>query len=348
MLQPLKTIVIGNGYAGKRFTRALTYFEVFEPNLARLSGVVDIDPAKLVDVRGGVSVSTDLSAALRDWQPEVAIVCVNERRHFEVLSRLCDSTVRTILCEKPLTATLAEARTILGQLNSRTVSMNMVERFSPIVASCRNWILARPHLTVRRIEFLWGKNRIRDPRSSMGVCSEAIHPIDLVRLLFGCERLEIDAAVGIVSNMQQDYEPVLDGVFMMFGDAGKPILGQSSFAWPRRDRRVVAFLSDGTELYRICLQFDSPRWDCDNLSIIRLNPADGTSETVHEAVTTNEDFPAPLRQVYKVSAFLRESLRSARGLGTEIPLVEAAEAFDLQRIIENVASTVTSRSAQLT
>lgn len=348
MTRKLRVLVIGAGYAGKRFIKAISHFQHINQGFLELVGVVDIDKKKLSDVAGWLKTDTSLENALDAWTPDVAVICVNEYKHYEVLDLLCRSSLKAILCEKPLTRTLEEAADIQAKLQGRFISLNLVERFSPIVEVCRKWLSDHPDVTIRRAEFFWGKHRVRDPRPSIGVCSEAIHPIDLIRLLFGCEGTEVHAAIGVVSDMQAGIDPVMDSVSLLLGDEGTPVIGQSSFAWPERDRRVVAFAGDGKNIYRIRLQFDNPYWDCDQLVIVKIDPDTGEKEKIFEYENSNKDFPADLSQIYKVFLFVRESLKAFSGEETIVPLVGIDEAIELQTLLENISNKSKVRTAKLT
>jgi len=209
----------------------------------------------------------------------------------------------------------------------------MVERFSPIVAECMRWLDEHADLTTRRIEFFWGKHRVRDPRPTIGVCSEVIHPIDLIRLIFKQSTLKLESAFGLECDLYVDAKPCLDSVFAIFQGDDCSIVGQASFSWPKRDRRIVAYHSGKGRLFRLTLEFDTPRWDCDTFKVVSVNETTGVYELVHEFVTNNADFPSELDQIYKVKQFLYSSLLvSAKGI-SDVPLVTYGEAVELQSIL---------------
>jgi predicted dehydrogenase len=343
---PQRVLLVGLGYAGMRFKRILDYLRKDEPQLASLCGVVDSDPVKLRAVASDVPVFASFDEAIHVTRPEVVAVCVNEAQHFAVLSRLADSSsVRAVLCEKPLTSDLAQAHRLKDALSGKLLSMNMVERFSPIVRMAMDWLADLPSPSLRRIEYFWGKHRVRDRRPTMGVCSEAIHPLDLIRLIFDINHLTLITSFGVESDLHVSGRPTLDSLFTLHDDRRCPIVGQSSFAWPHRDRRVVGYVNSGSDLYRMTLDFDRPKWDCDRIEIVRIDQGNGIYENVYSFQTSNADYPAELREIFKVKQFIRSSLVVAAGGQSEVKLVDYAEALTLQAIIEELEQKAVRRSA---
>lgn len=340
-------MIVGAGYAGKRFIQAFSFLQKNKPDAFDFHGVVDINEKNLENLPAHLKTETDLEVALEKWKPDIVAVCVNEYKHYEVLDILSRSSVTGILCEKPLTETLTQAVDVKAKLGECAISLNLVERFSPVVAACKKWQEENPSITIRRAEFFWGKHRMRDPRPSIGVCSEAIHPIDMIRYLFNGRNLQVKSSIGVVSDMQSGTSPVMDSVAMLSEMDGFPVIGQSSFAWPERDRRVVAFASDDKNLYRIRLEFDTPYWDCDNLKIVKINSETGEKETVFEYETRNSDFPEEIRQIYKVYRFIEESLKGFVGEKTDVSLVDIDEAIRLQEILEALAQEAETTATRL-
>src|SRR5262249_28742925 len=113
-------------------------------------------------------------------RPTVVCVTVNESAHAEVLTELAGCPRCLILAEKPLTADLPSAESLRTALAHHAFSMNLVERFSPVVDGYRAWVSDNGPVTVVRAEVSWGKHRLFDPRPTMGVHSELIHGLDLV------------------------------------------------------------------------------------------------------------------------------------------------------------------------
>jgi predicted dehydrogenase len=281
----------------------------------QLVGLCDTATVRLAAFEGQFPVFEDFDAALHAVRPDVVCVCVNETAHCDVLSAIArhEVSVRLVLCEKPLTETLDQFEQIEELFPADAITVNFVERYSPIVDAFAEWRQANT-VDVLRIEFFWGKYRLMDERPTMGVFSEISHPIDLVRGLIGLgEETPFDLLDASTSS--SDFSigegPVADSVDTSFLLDGRiPVRGHSSFLWQERDRRFVLYCADQSsgELYQAVLTFDKPRWDEDQLEIYRIG-AYGERTITHRIAYGNADFPAELDQIFKVARFAAESLR---------------------------------------
>jgi predicted dehydrogenase len=183
-VQTLSVLVIGVGRSGGRFVRALNYLERIGLPV-QVVALCDLNPAPLDTLSAATAIFSDVRVALPAAEPDVVVVCVNEAAHFEVLKAISELAPRAlVMCEKPLTETLEQFIHIERLFAPDTITVNFVERYSPIVSDFTDW---RKNESVEnlRAEFFWGKYRYRDPRPTMGVLSEIAHPIDLVRALTG-------------------------------------------------------------------------------------------------------------------------------------------------------------------
>lgn len=344
---PLSVLLIGRGYAGERFLRAARYLQQTDPGLLTLAAVADRHPERLHGL-DCLPAYTDLGQALAESRPQVAIVTVNETAHHDILRQLTAADVPAVICEKPLTQTLAEAEALAPHFRGRFFSLNLVERFSPVVEAFHTWRRAHSAARPVRIEFAWGKHRIFDPRPSMGVLSELIHPVDLVGHLFG-DRLNT-AAPHIVSGfeLRSDFNApssdIADSVHVLMDYDGVPVVGHASFAWDRRERRVLAYLREDDNLLRATLTFDAPRWDCDTLAIDRIAPDGRVTAVTDRLAVSNADFPPELDQIHKVHQFLRESLVAVRTGRVSSRLVDFDAALALQRLIAAVGDSCGAQS----
>jgi len=345
----LSVLVVGAGRSGGRFVRALNYLERIGLPLT-LAGVCDLNPVRLDSV--AIPTFTDLGEALRATEPVVVCVCVNEAAHYEVLKAISDHapSTRLILGEKPLTETLEQFTRIERLFAADAITVNFVERYSPVVADFNAW-RAEMSVEVFRAEFFWGKYRYRDQRPTMGVLSEICHPIDLVRALTGLPATtpvdvrDVSVSVSDFSCLDRD---VADTASVVLGlGESVQVRGYSSFLWEDRDRRVILYGRgrDGS-IYQAVLSFDQPRWDQDQLSIYSLDGSDGTRSTVLERRYTNSDFPADLDQVYKVTRFVRESLRHLTDPAAAANLVTVEGARWVQEVIEEMGVQASGGSGQ--
>jgi predicted dehydrogenase len=342
LVLPASVLVVGAGYAGNRFIKAIHHLER-EHGEVRLGGIVDTDTSRLRPWSAqGVPVFSVLPSALSCVRPDVVVVAVNEEAHVGVLRTLALSGSRFILCEKPLTRTVAEAEALHGPLCHSVLSLNLVERFSDIVSAAQRWLAATGAIDVIRVEFHWGKHRIADPRPTIGVASELIHPIDLVHVLFTPGRLRDVSGFGVDSNLSCNGPVCMDSIhFSARAEAGYTLLGHASFTWPRRVRNLSSLARDARgRLYRLILTFDTPHWDCDEFIVEELHQRSGQYRCLERLVTSLDAVPADVRGIGKVIRFVRASISHWVG-GTQAPLlVDLDAAIGLQRIVERVCGEV--------
>jgi hypothetical protein len=132
---------------------------------------------------------------------------------------------------------------------------------------------------------------------------------------------------------------VADSVSISFALGSELLVrGHASFLWEDRRRRVVLYGRgrDSSSLYQATLCFDDPRWDQDRLTVYRLNGRTGTRAIELETRYTNSDFPAELDQVFKVTRYVRQSLRLLSDPTATDNLVTVGGARWVQEIIEEI------------
>jgi predicted dehydrogenase len=327
-----RALVVGHGYAGKRFVTALRHLAGAGAPV-ELVGVCDRSATRLP---AGVAGFTDLADALRTLRPSVICVTVNESDHLAVYEQLASYHRALVISEKPLTTDsrhIDRAREVLG---GHCFAMNLVERFSPVVREYRRWARSHGSLDVVRVETFWGKHRVGDPRPTIGVLSELVHSLDLVRYLFLPGKLRILGGHGVESDFSPHSAAILDTVDVHAAMGEIPVLMRSSYAWPTRQRIVTALLwSARGGLIRVKLEFDIPHWDCDRLEISTIAP-DGHWERVHNLATHVSSLPAAIRGVGKVVSFVESSLSTWRGHGVTDEHVDLATAAELQEITDEI------------
>ena len=326
-----RLLIIGYGYAGRRFHRAADHLAGSGRELV-VAGICDVSPGRLP---AGVAGFADLDAALDRVQPTVAVVTVNEEEHESVYRRLGSAPPMLVVSEKPLTTDLPSAVRAAGDLSRHLFSMNLVERYSPAVEECAKWLASLGNGELVRAESWWGKHRLGDPRPTFGVLSELIHPIDLMRFLFAKLPLAVDAALVVRGDYRPHAGDVPESVDVHGRLGNAPLLVHSSFAWPRRRREISALVRDGKDLFRFELHLDTPHWDTDDLHITSISRS-GRIEDVHRFGTVTADVDPGIRGVAKVTAFLDRSLARWRGHGGADGLVDLATAVELQRLLDDV------------
>jgi predicted dehydrogenase len=339
-----RVLVVGYGYAGRRFTAALDHLrKVGLP--VEIAGFCDLDASRVP--ADGV-LYTDIRAALAELSPTVVCVTVNEAAHAAVFAELRSYRRALVLAEKPLAADVGEAERAADSLRHHAFSMNLVERFSPIVRECAEWLRDAGPFDVVRVESFWGKHRISDPRPTIGVLSELIHPLDLMRHLFGPGEIEVVASAGVRSDFSVAAGERLESVDVLAMQNGRtPFIVHSSFAWPARMRRVTAVVrSAAAGLFCLELTFDTPHWDCDRLVVSSVSETGWLSE-VHTKSVDRADLPADIRGVGKVSAFIEASLRAWWAQEPGHDLADLDSSLNLQRILGQIELATTTSPASV-
>lgn len=330
-----RVLIVGCGYAGQRFDAAVNHLNL-QGVPVEIAGYCDIDKSRLLPGKPGFC---DLSVALAELSPTVICVTVNESSHGRVFSELGSYRNSLIISEKPLTTSVDEALMAEQSLRHHAFSMNLVERFSPIIADYRSWIAAEGPFEVVRVEAFWGKHRIGDARPTMGVISELIHPLDLVRYLFVPGPLAVAGTNGLASDFSPYGTEILETLDVNMQSGDIPVLLHTSFGWPSRMRRLTALLwSPEKGMFRADLTFDTPHWDCDTVQIFSISAA-GRYSPVHEHQLSNENVPADIRGIAKVVRFVDESVSAWQRERPAHNLVNLSEAVALQKILHDIEST---------
>jgi predicted dehydrogenase len=343
---PIRTLVVGHGNAGSRFLRALRHGHCAQ--LFNVVAVVDHRPQP--SVSAGYRVYSDLELALQVEAPELVVVCVNEQAHFDVLDDvLSAASVRHVVCEKPLTRTLEEFRRLAPERRGIPISLNFCERYSPIIDDCSGW-LARTGATVARVEFGWGKYRVRDPRPTMGVLSELSHPLDLSRHLLGVSAqttLRLVSAAATYSDYSSFSDRAPDGVSLIGDLGGCLIVGSSSFVWEERRRRLVLYARtdvDGRS-WMLVLDFDNPAWDDDTFTVYELEPTGGRRQRIDQTRYRALGLPETVRYVQKIYRYLLDVANSC----AEIPCHRYADLDDArwaQTVLEEIGEYAQEATGQ--
>jgi len=346
-MTPCKVLIVGCGFAGIRFFRVLEYLQNQYSDLISLEGICDTNQNKLIEFTNKVKVFSDINEALK-IDPNVIVVAVNEYAHFEVLNQLEKKLEgrRLLLCEKPLTETLSQAQNLKKMFSTFDLSLNFVERFSPIIDKFFDWKRQHPNLQPMRVEFFWGKYKIADKRPTMGVLSELSHPLDLIDYLFGFESWEIINVMGLKSNFSPYEESLLDSMDFIIKTENYPIIGHSSFVWSERKREIKVILSNGkSEIYQVVFTFDIPKWDCDKIEIFTINYDKDEKNTELEFAVTNNNFPNELHQVFKVYEYTRCSINAFVNNENVFKIVGYNQAFKIQLILEELQNTLDKTNA---
>jgi UDP-glucose 4-epimerase len=326
-----RLLIVGFGYAGQRFLRVTTYLAGRGLPL-QLVGVCDRVAAHLPE---GVPGFTDLPTALASTSPTVVVVTVNEDQHANVYHHLRTHRRMLVVSEKPLTTDLASAQAAARSLSGHMFAMNLVERYSPTVGACANWLTGNGPIQLLRVESWWGKHRLGDARPTFGVLSELVHPLDLIAYLLPAHDISVAAALGVRSDFSPHGSDILESVTLQGHVGLAPMLVHGSFALPQRQRQVSLLLRGRDRLYRCDLQLDMPHWDTDRLSVTTISRS-GHIEEILRAQTATDEVPDDIRGVAKVATFLERAIAAWRGDADGGDLVDLAAALRLQRLLADI------------
>nr|WP_250131721.1 Gfo/Idh/MocA family oxidoreductase [Stutzerimonas stutzeri] len=328
-MKRMAILIIGLGYAGLRLQRA------FEHAASTLGIALSLAYVDHMRKDASLSYFDRIEEALRDLQPGIVVVSVNDTNHAAVLAELAGYE-GFIVCEKPLATPLDELTDIRGALASSSgFALNLVERYSDASRALRSWV-SRHEWRLARASFHWGKNRINDYRPTCGVTSEAIHALDLIRWICpAAGPLEIAGALGIRSDFSISGDAVLDSLLLTATIGEATVGGYSSFVNVVRQRTVdLSFLDQADQLIHARLVFDTPRWDHDRLRIW-MRDIDGRDLVVHERVLSPGQ--PNLQMLHKLSRFCLDVVQwVAYRRPPSQPFADLATAIDLQRLLNGL------------
>lgn len=299
----MRVDVIGPGYAGTRLIRS------FEHAANLHDETLDVHTY----TRGQISeLSTD-PANLREAfaGAETIINATSDDQHLGILN-LLTHTDAFVLSEKPLIAPWEKAPAQWASKWGRAdrFALNCIERYSPLTDYVRTQIRERG-LRIARIDFTWAKNRFDDPRPTVGIVSEIIHPLDLCCYLTGirADRAHLLQSAVITSDYTSFTDDTAESVQIMADLDGVIVTGYSSFAHPDRRRAfdITLVCDDGRREY-IKLAFDDPGWDRDWLRHVSATGA----QPAHEATYVVGDGQAP-PTCGKLSMFAEDVLWGKHG-----------------------------------
>lgn len=352
---PISACVIGCGKAGARFIKAINYlYSTGVP--IKLSFVCDSDSRTLSScgVSGNVAKYADYTQAfLEHPKVDFIFICVNDHAHYEIFSHIKTNLVQyvRILSEKPLTKDLSEALKISELYKNDEVTLNFVERYSPIIDDYTRW-RDENGLQPIKANFFWGKYRIHDPRKTMGVLSEISHPIDLALHLMSVRPSE-EISLQQVSGYKSDFSPhspdLIDSVSICLKIRNQLwITGHSSFVWEKRRRSVTVFLKDrqGACKYMAVFNFDDPVWDLDNLKIYDILKVPGRMELVKEFNYGKGDCIQEIFKVNKIYKFILENIANIYEDKKTCNLAYLDQAIYVQSILDLIEREVSGGVAQ--
>ena len=166
---------------------------------AQVAVVVDTDADKGKRLAAHVGASYAASAGELPGRVDAAIVAVPTEAHASIAAMLLENGV-DVLVEKPITATVAEAASIVAMAEKydRILMAGHVERFNPVVLELSRYVNKLIHIDIRRVGPF-------SPRVTTSVILDLmIHDIDLVHMLAGVEVKEVLALARQVRSGTED------------------------------------------------------------------------------------------------------------------------------------------------
>lgn len=140
-MSKIKTAIVGTGFMGKVHTEGVRRLGNVE--VAAVVGSRPERARKFAESMGIPKASADLSEVLADKEIAAVHICTPNADHFP-MSKAAIEAGKAVLCEKPLTTTVAEAQELVDLAKSKN-SINCVQhnlRYYPVVQQARQMIAA--------------------------------------------------------------------------------------------------------------------------------------------------------------------------------------------------------------
>ncbi|MFF1573439.1 Gfo/Idh/MocA family protein [Leifsonia sp. NPDC058292] len=131
--EPIRTAIIGGGFMAEVHSRAARAAR------AQLVGVVSSSPEKSAHVAQTLGIErayASIDEVLVDDSIDVVHVCTPNALHAEQAAAVL-AAGKHVVCEKPLTTTVADAEALVAGVGSLTATVPFVYRFHPMVREAR-------------------------------------------------------------------------------------------------------------------------------------------------------------------------------------------------------------------
>ena len=132
----LRTAVIGVGTMGAHHARLYN-----DLDYVTLVGIADPDPsaAEAVGRRHNVPTYDDYQVMLDETRPQAVSVAVPTKLHYSVSRQVIERGIN-VLVEKPITATVEEAKDLIGLAETHSVKLAVghIDRFNPAVTALKD------------------------------------------------------------------------------------------------------------------------------------------------------------------------------------------------------------------
>ncbi len=179
--------VVGTGYLGRLHARVLT--EIPE---AEVVGFVETNDAIAADVESSLKIRRFPTIAALAKEIECAIVATPTTSHHDVARELLEAGV-DVMIEKPITATAAEARSLieLAASKQRIIQVGHVERYNPAIVAIAEIVRPTRFFEAERLGVFVPRSLDVDVLLDL-----MIHDLNLVLSLFQQPVVEV-RAVGV-------------------------------------------------------------------------------------------------------------------------------------------------------
>lgn len=330
----MKLLIVGLGYAGKRYQRAFRHLA------AKLDLPLDVAyVARQQRISEALPYYPDVPRALAEFHPDVVVVSVNDHAHVGILRDLAGFT-GFVLCEKPL-AVPGDGwpNACAGLATVQGFALDLVERYSEASHRLRDRV-AEQSWSLIRASFHWGKDRLNDYRPTCGVSSEVIHALDLVQWIGAPgDTLRLRQAIGISSDFSLSGSDVPDTVMLTATLGESVVAGYSSFVNIQRQRTVdFSFADPAGRIFHARIVYDTPAWDHDELRIWTRD-SEGREVLVDALRTTPSE--VGLETLLKLSRLCEDVTRvTALGASPRQPFVSLDEAICLQSLLDDIGQQV--------
>ncbi|MHA7846866.1 Gfo/Idh/MocA family oxidoreductase [Serratia sp. D1N4] len=324
----MNILIIGLGYAGHRFLNSFRSLE----NRSNLQFAY-VNRRQKTD---NIAYYSDVKTALDSFKPKIVVVSVSDGEHANILEQLVGYD-GFVICEKPL-VNAADDLYLMSQAlgNISGFCMDMVERYSAATDYLKNYV-AEHQLRLIRAHFIWGKNRLKDHRTTCGAVSEIIHALDLIEWVANESlHLNLHSAIGSVSDFSISGDKVLDSVAIAATLGTSVVTGYSSFVNIVRQRTVdFTFASPDNKLIYAQITFDTPNWDIDHLKLWEQNRA---GEHIIKQFTTIFPRNSPeLATIQKLRRLVSEVLCFVENnIEPEHPFADLATSIRLQHLLNDI------------
>jgi len=179
--------VVGTGYLGRLHARILT--EMPEANVI---GFVEKDDAIAADIVATLKLKRFDSVASLAREIDCAVVATPTTTHFDVSRELLEAGC-DVMVEKPITATVEEARRLIdiANANDRIVQVGHVERYNPAITAVAPILKNVLYIEAERLGVFVGRSLDIDVLLDL-----MIHDLNLVLSFLGQRVVDV-RAVGV-------------------------------------------------------------------------------------------------------------------------------------------------------